>query len=281
MSEPSNVLFQDIDAILRAFEKEDYNLMNIYSNRFISNAVFHKKVSLLPGFIYKDISMDFRRLKDLRTDTLSTAKVDCKPILEKIRDYYLDSKKESIDLWGVYLEYYLKIRDYMLNDIDKKVYKIDYNYTQHSYKWLLNFLDENKNFLLNKKNRLLQGVLNEMDRIMRCHSGRLNNIVIISLIKALNFLNIYIQYEDSDKEKEKFLSLVNNVINILSKDKIDFEECLKNLENILIEWRKYFIRFMDIVIVNEMQFEKPIELPEEVKMKISESISKTLGEEIT
>lgn len=281
MSEPIDALSQDIEAILQAFDKEDYDLMNIFSNRFISNAVFiENSVNFLPGFIYKDISLNFRRIKNLRIETLSTAKADCKPILEKIRDYYLDPEKKPTDLWGVYLEYYLKIRDHILNDIEKKVYDLNYDFTRSSFKWLLNFLDENKNLLLHDKNLLLNGVLNEMDRILRCHSGRLEDIVTISLIRALEFLYTYQKFEGSEQERKKVLSILDDVITILSKDKIDLKGCLEILKNILTDWRKYFIYFMEVRITRKIEIERPIELPKDVKEKISESISKTLEEEI-
>jgi len=281
MSELIDVLSQDIEAILAAFNEENYGLMNILSNRFMANATFLKNgVNFLPGFIYKDISQNFRRIKNLRTDTFATAKADCRPILEKIKDYYLDSEREPTDLWFVYLEYYITVREHLLSDIERKAYGTNLDYTRFTFTWLLEFLNESKDLLLHDKNRLLNGILNEMDRTLRCHSGRLEEIVSFSLLRALTHIYTYQIFEGSIDERKKIFPLLDDVISVLSEDKINLNKCLEILSNILSEWRKYYMRYMEVKIMREISIEKGFELPEDVKEKISESISKTLGEEI-
>ena len=280
MSVP-NVLTQDLDAILNAFESEDFTMMNILSNRFMSNSIFYEEENtFLPGFISKDIALTFGRLKAQSSDVFSTAKADISPVLEKVMSYYIDASKNSSDLWAVYLEYFLKIRDYTIKDFEKSAYKVDYDFTRLTFQWLMQFLDENKELLRHNKNRLLKGVLNEMDRVIRCHLGRIEDVVAISLVRSLEFVYGYIIYEGSDTERDKIYPFLDRVLVLLSAEKIDLNESLNVLNNILLEWRKYFIKFMEVSVTREYTLEKGIELPDDIKEKLSESIFKTLDEEI-
>ena len=90
-----------------------------------------------------------------------------------------------------------------------------------------------------------------MNRILKCHSVRLRDVVTYSIIRALEYLDTYVRFEKSEKGREIISSILDNVITILSKDELDLKECLSVLNNILTEWRMYFIRFMEVRIKRE------------------------------
>lgn len=275
------VLSEDIDAVIRAYDSNNFRLMNILANRVVSNSVFFSEVDFLPGFIYKDVALTFSRLKVQKSDTISTATTVCRPILEKIKESFFARERDKTpeDLWAIYLEYNLRIRDFVMNEEEKAVYSINYDFTANSYNWLIKYLEENKLLLKNKKNRLLDGILNEMDRILKCHSGKLREITIVCLIRALSYIYLYMLYVGTDEERNKIFPLLDRTLDTIKKDKIVYIDASKLLKDILIEWRKYYINYMDVIVGRET-IQRGIVLPDEVKDKISESISKTLEEEI-
>ena len=172
------------------------------------------------------------------------------------------------------------MRDFIIDEVEKRTYKVNYEFTQHSFNWLLKFLDENRNLLLHDKNRLFRGILNEMDRILRCHSGKLKDIITISLVRALGYVYNYMFFEGSESERKKIFPLLDDVLSILSQEELDYGKINVIFIKILTEWRKYFIKFMDVSIPRRYEIERGILIPESVKEKLSESISKTLEQEI-
>ena len=67
----------------------------------------------------------------------STAKASFQPFIEKIKTYFLENERKESDYWALYLEYVLKIREYILSDIENEAYKINYDFTKLAFKYLL------------------------------------------------------------------------------------------------------------------------------------------------
>ena len=270
-------LNEDVKAIVGAFENEDFHIMNILSNRLLSNSIIVDVNDYVTGWIYKDIALSFNRFQTQGLETYSTALATVKPIINKIAEDYSSEKTNFENLWKNYFEYCLRIREFSLKSFEYESYSTNVEYTKHAFNWLINFLDENRELLKKDKNRLLKGVLNEMDRIYRCYSGDFNTLIILSLVRALDSLYLYILYEK--EHKDKIYPLLDKVIKYSQNSETDIEAGSEILKDILTEWRYYFIRYMDIAVTRG-NIEGGIMIPENVKGKLSDSISKSLEEEI-
>lgn len=279
MSSRNKVVNEDVEAILSAFESDDFHLMNIFSNRLISDAVFsNNEASFIPGFFFKNVALTFQRLKYQKSDTISTAKSISRPILGDMKDLLKKGETEWGIYWAKYLEYHLRVKRFELNDIEVSIYSDNLEYTDLVFKWMIKFLEENMDLLKNDNNQLFSGILNEMDRVMRCHSGKIDHIVYSTLLRVLDNLYIYMLYV-GDPETNKINEYLDRYINEFKTESIDYNSTHKLLKDCLIEWRKYYIRYMDIAI-QRRQIQRGFKLPEEVEEKLTDSISKTLEEEI-
>ena len=279
MSAIDEVLIQDLEAIMEAYDSDDFSLMNIFSNRILSTAVILGNESVfVPGFFFKNVALTFQRLKYQKSDTISTAKSVCKPILNDMKELCFSSEKSSGIYWAKYLEYMVRIRRFVLKEIEERVYKDNLDYTEKSFNWLINYLDENRELLKKENNLLFSGIQNEMDRIIRCHSGKLKDIIFLTLIRALDNMYIYMLYVGGE-ELDKIDYYLNKYLHEYKEEELSFENTHILLKEILEEWRKYYIKYMDIAI-QRRHIQRGFKIPVEVEEKLTESIAKTLEEEI-
>lgn len=276
MPRPDDVLAQDFDAIIKAFEAEEFGLMQILSNRIMSNMLFFKPIpNYLPGYICKDIATAFERIKIQKGSAFSTSKVTIKPILLELNQAFMAHSPEEQSLyWDIFDRYNKEIRSFTLTDSERDSYKPNFEFTEKAFLWLVNYLDKNRKLLESDKNQFLDGIINEMDRIYRCHSGGKRELRILTTVRALNYLYIYILFSKENGGIEK----INSFIDVLKKvnDKaFDITELDTLINNILIEWRHFYIKYTEIMIARPT-LERGFELPDKLRDKLTDSITKTL-----
>lgn len=155
---------------------------------------------------------------------------------------------------------------------------------------LARYLKENKELLLEEKNRLLDSILIELSRIINVHGLDRHTLVFYSLLIALKDYYRYLLYAESregiikDKEefKRKIFPYLDKIVNL--EPNLDPGELYKQSNEILgdlaSKWRSYFINYMEPV-EREVIFERkpPIEIPKEAKEKLTETIVEAIKRE--
>ena len=148
------------------------------------------------------------------------------------------------------------------------------------------FLKKNTEILFDKNNLLLKGILNEMNRIFRVYSGELSEIVLMSLVKALDRYYEYVRkiYErpnnliDEERVKQDVLPYIDQIEKVC-RSKLKLSEADSILWNLVRGWREFFIQRMEL-LTPTVRFERGVEMPKELKKKLSESVTKALEKEI-
>lgn len=278
----SQVIKQDLKAASSAFDSDDFRLMNIFANRIMSNSILGEDSrSTLVGFFLREIARIYGQIKAREELTIFTT--------AKSHGYaYIKSIKLENDVqafWEQYHDFLDKTREYTLNKHEKESYEKDIKFTHFAFSWLLERLDRDRTIFFNDKNQFLRGILNEMDRIFRCHGGELIDLYALSLLKALQLYYDYIDYFFGKDEKHEIiekslLSYVNEITKALSKDTIDSKEVIHILRRIIVDWRLYFIYFMERPQIVQIREEEKVPITEETKKKISEVVAKAFQEEV-
>jgi hypothetical protein len=279
------MILQDIKAAIRAFELEDFELMNIFGNRIMSNALFGDDGKLaLPGFFLKHVAIIYMRLK---TYLPSSKFSDAKKVGEEYLATLLDFSKESIEerLWENFHKFNNSIRKYVIGDIEAEVYEENPKITHNAFKWLIKYLNDKKDVLLRPNNLFLKGILNEMDRLSKVYGCELMDTYAISLLTALDRYFDYfpIAYGtltgevDKDKVRSMVFPYIEKIVELFSSENVKPEAVDSILWELIRGWREFFIHYMELP---HRAPEKPIELPEEYRKKLAEQIAKALEKEV-
>jgi hypothetical protein len=276
----SEIIEQDVKAAFLSAQGDDFRLMNIYSNRIMMDAVFDKNPNFaLIGFFLRQIAMICGHIKTGKdTTAYSTAKSIA---VSYIKSVAVESKSEQ--LWSDYADFFDKIRKYEEDEYEKKSYKDNPAFTNASFNWLLRLINADRKLLFRPNNRLITGIANEMDRIIRVHGGGPREIHLISLFKALDLYSGYLDYFAEDYRNEIIQNCIfpylDSITNATQKEKIDFDQITSLLAGIIFDWRVCYIQFLERPSIVQIE-EHRVPITEETKKKLSESVEKALEKEV-
>ena len=283
MSELENVIAEDIKAAVEAFKEDAFDNVNVLANRVMANAIFgdNKKI-FLPGFFMKDVAFTFGLLKTRKAaSAFSTAKSHGFSYLESLGKSLASLNEEQ--LWKDFQTYSDRIRKFEMTDWEEKSYSDNTKFTNESFKWLLAYLQSHKAVLSDPRNFMIKGIINEMTRIYRVHSGTLRDIVLLCLMTALDWNYDYAckvwdrpdaRIIDEQQMKELILPAVDKIVT-LSNQEFKLDEADTLLWNLVRNWREFYVQFGELLPPG-VALQKGIELPEELKKKLTESLTKTL-----
>ncbi|MGD0643791.1 MAG: hypothetical protein ABSA75_02680 [Candidatus Bathyarchaeia archaeon] len=287
MSELEKVIAEDLKAAVAAFKDDSYDTANVLANRIMSNAIFGQNSKIfLPGFFLKDVAFTFGILKARSSSmAFSTAKSHGFTFVDSLSKQLptIDEK----ELWDRFFSYSEKMRSFESTDWENKSYSVNIKFTSESFKWLLTYLQQNKSALLDPRNFLIKGMINEMGRVYKAHSAELKDFASLNLIIALDRDYDYIcrisngpNLRSIDEEEvKKFIFPTVDKILSLSVQEFKIEDVDLLLWDLVRKWREYFILYGEL-LSPAIALQKGIEIPEELKKKLSDSLTKTLEKQM-
>jgi hypothetical protein len=287
MESLKKAIAEDFKVTFEAFKNDSFDRMNIYSNRMMSNAIFGNDPKIfLPGFFLKDVAFTYGVLKARESPTaFSTAKAHGMVFVENLGK--LLSSLDEEKLWKEFHDFNDKTRKFDLDDLEEKSYSDNVDFTKMSFSWLLAFLSSNRDLLLDPHNFLLKGIISEMVRIYKVHSGSLSETILIYLIEALDRNYDYIcrisgrpdvRFINEEKVKKETLPFIDKIAKVYTPEP-KVSEADSILWELVKSWREMFIRYLELPPPG-YAFQRGIELPEELKKKLAEGITKALEKKI-
>jgi hypothetical protein len=241
----------------------------------------------LPGFFLKDLALSFGIIQARRGTALHTAKVVGNRHLKSLEKMVDTGKMNDKEFWELFYKSCLDLRVFLRSDFEKEAYPSDDPEFSHAaFVWLLNYLKQRKTVLLDPRNLLFKGVINEMDRIFKVHGGFQSEIYAISMLKALDRYYDYFRRAhspkgtiDENKAKSMIFPYVDEITSIVSSRRVNMSKMMGVLWELVSGWRKFFIEYMELGRPG-IAVEKAVELPEEAKRKLTESVTKALEGEV-
>jgi hypothetical protein len=282
------MLSKNIEVAKLSFKKDDFQLMNIIGNRIMSDSLFGevREISLF-GFFIKQAALNYLSLKSRLDDSDFTG-------TKLVGESYLNilsSAAEKIDdvkLWADYHEFNIQIRERSILDVDKQIKEIygdDLKITEFIRNWLIDFFSKNREILFDAKNNLVQGLIDEFQRVGFSYGYQVIDTITFSCLIALDRCWEYFVYQHNtasgevDKEavRTKLFPYIDKIKEISSSKEINYKGVTSVLSQLIESWRESFIYYHEL---RPRSFEKPIELSEEAKKKLSAVVSKSLQKEI-
>jgi len=282
------VFKQDLGALVHAFGEEDYWNANIFANRIMGNSIFGDRKDLaLAGFFLKDVSLLLGSLKaGPESKAFSSGKLMGDNFAKRISELSMDDTLPVPALWQEYFDFMSDIRRFLLDPYENSSYLTpNEEFSKESFRFLVKRVSVRKNILTEPYNKLLKGIINEMGRIRKTHGIEKNDVYFMPLFIALDRCNEYIGVVSDDPEifrkriEEEILPHVEKVLIVLGSDPINETEVTSILWELIAQWRKYFIEYMDIRLRRvkiPMEPEGGIEIPQETREKLTRAITESL-----
>jgi len=279
---------EDLMAAKLAMDKDNFYLMSILGNRIMSNAVFltqDPKPVLLAGVFVKDVATELLLVSArAKTEPISTARATAKPFLDKIGSMALSGKFDDSAFWSMYEDFIEKVRRFAIVEVEEKSYSANRKFTAIVVEWLVRYLSENKKLLLDHRNQLFGGILNELGRIFRVHGAAKKELVVIVVLGYLEKLYAYVRFASTktdgtlepDLVQSEIYPFVEKLPQILKGEDVALTEGTSLLVDLALKWRSYFIRYFELRFAQGVVPEQGNELPEETKKKITEAVTRTM-----
>jgi len=256
------VLKQDLKCGIEYFKDNNFQTMNILANRIMENCMFLDDCRFfLPGIMLRDVSFDYQEI----SRNISPALKDAKLIGVNFLSFLFDNFNINLDeklLWENFHKYSIRIRDFQQNEPESKIYDENLQFSSFIFGKLLEFLNKNKNRMLEIENNFFEGIINFLVRTIRNHSCSLKNIMIYIYFQSLMGLYQYIVFKNlknptnfsNDIESEIF-PFINYITTNFNKSDINFEEFDVKLWKIIKRTRELYL------------FYKPLSMPIRLPIK--------------
>lgn len=284
------IVTRELDISIELLDKENFDQLNIIGNRIMENCLFSEDYRLyLPGLFVKEIALSYNKIFSSReAKAFHSAKIIGKDYLKNLLKNIKSELNEEL-IWTEYHLFTVKILQYLRDDYENNLYTDNIEFSKSVIWNLMKFLQKNEEYLYLKYNQLFGGIINILDRVFRVHSGTLGITMIKLYFKMLDRLYDYLILKyfdkediDKDKLKEEIEPYIAYLYKIENLDRINISEFNRNLWEIIKLWRIYYIRYRDSIstIYKQPSSRRVIQLPEETKKVIEESLKKSIEKKI-
>jgi hypothetical protein len=285
---------EDLKAAREAFDKDNFAFQNILANRLLSNALFlldDQKRFLMAGFFAKDLAIELLLVSATgKTAAIASAKTASTTYFDKLHSLVLSAGEFDFEaFWKNYEECSERLRKFHITDVEDHSYTRNKLFTKRAVDWLLHYLQGQKELLVDSRNQLLEGILNEIARIYSVHSAELRELQALAVLDYLQkvYASIRQGFTNSDGTIEAAVvrseihPMVDRVTSLFSGpwNEAALGEVNNLLLTLILRWREYFIRYGELRPPPGSAAEKGVELPEETKKRITEAITKSLERE--
>ena len=278
------IIEQNIKVAIEALERNNFDLINIIGNRIATDAmIMDMNNFIIIGFFLKEVSVDLKRAE--HSDNLMRCKDAGRKFIGRLLSLIEDNKVKGREFWEAYFDYKKGVRRYMISDIEASIYKENQDFTRKAREVLLEHLSENVDLLTQRNNKLTEGIVSEMTRVINTYGFNPEDLIFYLLMRVFDSYYNYFIYDylwrdarGKEEKRSELRSHIDNICRLFSAECIDiYEESVKIIGKLGEKWRKYFINFGEI---KALMYEKGIELPPEAKRKIEEVIIEGLEREI-
>lgn len=293
------VLRQDFKAFTLSIEEGQIDLTVVFANRFLSNVVFgaDKRYTTL-GYILRDLAVDTLKASQVGGEAQKILKAGREKVLEAIAPLVEGANLDLVAAWKSYHGYVSKTRLALASKAEADAYTEMPEVAGEALKYLLDEFLLNERELAEPATVVPHGCFNEVSRLVTSHGVSEVDLPLIAILECLQWLYEYLprHWESTvnnlsaeghkayvAKVKTRFLAFLNPMRPLLDRSQFPNLEAVAApasdiLANILIEWRKEFIRYMEIGGVTERK--KPVAISKETREKLSESIKGAIEKDV-
>lgn len=286
----NEVIKQNMKVAVQALEKEDLGLVNIVGNRIVTDLmIVEDKRWMLAGFILKEVSNEINLINQINKNSFNESKKIGKETLKELNSLLEQKEAQPEDLWDLIKNYEKKIRKHLISEVELSIYKENPDFVKKTRRMLVDYLYKNKNLLIIKNNRLIDGVSSEISLKINLQGFHLDDLIFYFVMKVFGHyydfaMFEYLSLEKEDEKKlieEEIYSYIERIYNLF-KGQLDVDSMKKESLTIIgdlgAKWRKLIINYGDVFTFKKER--KEIELSPEVKDTIGKVIAEGMKKEL-
>lgn len=294
MSLELEIIKEDLKVARKYLGDNNFDYVNIIANRIMSNLLVaegNDKILMTIGWILRDISGEMNLSKGYKDKSkISNAVNEAKTSLDKLIDILAKNEQTEQKILEIYFNYQKRVRKYLLPVPEDSVYTIKPEFTRKVNLMMFKHLSDNQEILIKENNTLIKGIINDLSRCINEHGAKEADYISYLVFRVFDSYYDYVLYSEIgidgkiknvESLKSKLSIYIERIEKIVPMMDNDLEELCKYCVNILvdlaIEFRKNYMNYMPIYTPAK----KIIEMPEEAKKKIGETIAKAFEEEAT
>lgn len=290
---------QDFKAYAVSFEGSQLELPIVFANRLLSNLIFHKDRSpAVVGYALRVIAHENIRIEQISpeakdaADSKKKAKDALREAIGALEGEIAVSPCDPAKSWLVLHKLLGSLRGISLTEPELNAYTVNPDYTGRAIRYLF------REFLLNEGEMSLPGTVvplgcqNELNRLISVSGIHERDLPFAAIVVALSWLHEYAtRRADFDRGnealakryKDKYAALLKPIEELLDEGKWDTLEKLAPKANavlieVLTEWRRDFIRFMDVPQPGQKR--GAVQISRQTRDKISESVKGALERDL-
>lgn len=310
MSNHLNALMSShMNVAKQAFEKRNFELMNIFSNRIMSDAFLLDNLAAgTIGFILKNVALyGTRVLGNPIEDELLKEESDSKlndlgnEIFKTLESGPIESAMIAT-WWKAFIKFRNEVGFLLLTTLERESYKtLSNDSSEVLAKKLFTHLTENKEVLLKKNGNILAGIINELDRTINVAGSTDLVILMCSVVTSMQWVFEYYQnlFENRETDPEKnpvaifFYPQIDSITPIFRDNLNDTvqvvnDNLFREVSDIIWinvrEWRRLFLEYLDLpnrLSISLPQSQKKVpEIHPDAKAKITDLMAKKLEQEL-
>ena len=283
-----SVLARNIAASVLCLKTGEFQLMNILGNRIMSDCLLSDYPDeILLGFFVKQVAITCLSSKS-RLDDAEFSKV--KIICERYLDTLQDSSKKPIALeaWLLYHTFNIDVAKITNSDVDKQIkaiYQDEPSITREMCRKLIHFVSTNRDILEDPNNKMFEAIISDLQRLGLSYGYEVIDTIIYSLMLSLQRFWEYFKIQCMLQDKSLDSKLISKVIypyidgilNISNSQEVNFKYVANLFFDLFARSRELFFMYGEL---SGKPMERPIELNQETKRKLSEVVSKALQKEV-
>ena len=243
------------------------------------------------GVFIKEIAIDFISFEKEK-NIIDKLVPSGKKIFNVTKSLIDSTNLDVTELWTAYSKYIEETRKIFLSDIEKKNYHDNPEITKEMIEYMFKEMLKTNNNITDENSVILKGFQNELTRLIHVHGIAPKEVLIFILIRVFDRYFDYalfssltqnkgVDKEQLDKTISPFMDRIRDFHSISAKEEFSTLTPIASelICDIIIEWRKYFIKYLEIGRITQKESRK-IELSEETKKKIGETLTTAFQKDI-
>jgi len=178
------IIKQNIKVAIEALERNNFDLINIIGNRIATDAMIMDMNNLIIiGFFLKEVSVDLKRAEHSDKNLMrckDAGRKFIRRLLSLIEDE--ENKVKGREFWEAYFDYKKEVRRYMISDVEASIYEENQDFTRKAREVLLEHLSENVELLTQRNNKLTEGIVSEMTRVINTYGFNPEDLIFYLLL---------------------------------------------------------------------------------------------------
>ena len=276
------IIGQDLEVATKAAEADDYNTIRIVGNRIMMNLFITEEIKLmLLGYMVRELGAELRAIKANKRASYADSKKESIAYLKDLESLITSGRSDSKIYWEKFIEMEIKSRKFLLDKYDSSVYDDQDEFAKEFSLKLLDTFYSLKKDVHALKNHVIMMTF-ELSRNFNQHSGKEALIIYLVFKAFMEYYSYYIiEAEHSlsknrrKKSEEKLTAYVDKIYEL--KTSISNADELYSKSNNIIDSLGRDVRLNYLSYgVREEKVEQKLELPEDTKQKIGETIMQSL-----